>query len=217
MTRVPVGFLDLFTSIDCFVWSKISLKFLSQALFCLMLTFVYWNYWISVHWFWNMSSGVLETFLGRIQIGYAYFVPLQVCGRFWQGLWLCGCTFHHQLSVLIQVNHPKFFIFMVVCISFSSGRRSKLHKNWFMNITRNSSFCKNQGLVGTKQFLKEVSSRFFGYGWRYIFSCVDKIWPRVHKGSWFNPLPVFVRKWIFWSSLGFIFFQSDTKAHLFNP
>ena len=59
MARVPVGCSDLFASIDCFVWCKITFKFFVRAFFCLSLTCVYHIYWISVHWSWNLSSSVI--------------------------------------------------------------------------------------------------------------------------------------------------------------
>ena len=62
VARVLVGCSDLFASIYCFSWSIISFKFSVKALFCLLLTCVYHIYWISVHWSWNLSSGVLENF-----------------------------------------------------------------------------------------------------------------------------------------------------------
>ena len=50
----------LFTSIDCFAWYKISLKFFAQNFFCWLFTCVYHIYWNSVHWSWNASSNVLS-------------------------------------------------------------------------------------------------------------------------------------------------------------
>ena len=59
--RVPVGCSDLFASIDCFAWYKMYFRFFVQALFCCLLTYVYHIYWISVHWSWNLSLGVIAS------------------------------------------------------------------------------------------------------------------------------------------------------------
>ena len=59
---VPVGCSDLFISIYWFSWSKISFKFFVKSFFCWLLTFVYHIHWISIHWSWNLYSGVLANF-----------------------------------------------------------------------------------------------------------------------------------------------------------
>ena len=66
VSRVPVGCSDLFASTDYFAWSKKSLHFLIKDFFCWFLTCVYCIYWVSVHWSWNLSSGVLENCLWKV-------------------------------------------------------------------------------------------------------------------------------------------------------
>ena len=56
---VLVGFSDLFASIYCFDWSKISFELFVQAFFCWLLTCVYHIYWIRVNWSWNLTLVVL--------------------------------------------------------------------------------------------------------------------------------------------------------------
>ena len=59
MARVLIGSSDLFESIDCFGWSKISFEFSIQSFFCWFLTCIYCIYCISAHWYRSLSSGVL--------------------------------------------------------------------------------------------------------------------------------------------------------------
>ena len=63
MARVLVECNRLFKLIDCFNWSKISLKLFTYTFFLLLLTYVYWNYCIRVHWSWNMLLGVIKNCL----------------------------------------------------------------------------------------------------------------------------------------------------------
>ena len=62
VARMSVGFSDLFKSIYYFAWYIISTKFFVQDFFCWFLTCVYHIYWISIHWSWNLSLGVLANF-----------------------------------------------------------------------------------------------------------------------------------------------------------
>ena len=57
-----IDFPYLLSSIYCFSWSKISFKLFFQAFFCLSLTCAHNIYCISVHWSWNLSSGVIANF-----------------------------------------------------------------------------------------------------------------------------------------------------------
>ena len=57
--RVLVGYLDLSASIYWFVWSKISFELFIWAFFFLLLTCVYFIFWISAHCSWNLSPGLL--------------------------------------------------------------------------------------------------------------------------------------------------------------
>ena len=57
-----VGCSDLSALTDCFAWFKTSFKLFIQVFFCLLLTFVYFIYWFSVHLLWNLSLGVLANF-----------------------------------------------------------------------------------------------------------------------------------------------------------
>ena len=49
----------LFLEFQC-DWSKKSFKLFSKSFFCWMFTCVYHIYWIIVHWYWNLSLGVIE-------------------------------------------------------------------------------------------------------------------------------------------------------------
>ena len=49
-----------------FNWYEISYKSFTQAYFCLFLTCLYFNYWISVHWSWNLSSVVIANCLWAV-------------------------------------------------------------------------------------------------------------------------------------------------------
>ena len=81
MARVTVGCSDLFASIYWFAWSKISFKFFVQALFCWFLTCVYFIYCIVVHWSWNLSLSVLETFLRKVsKPGIQLWLPCRFVG-----------------------------------------------------------------------------------------------------------------------------------------
>ena len=55
VARVSVGCLDLFTPKYWFAWSKIFFKLSIQDFFYWILTYVYFIYWIIVHWSWNVS------------------------------------------------------------------------------------------------------------------------------------------------------------------
>ena len=55
VVSILVGCSDFFSTIDCFAWYKISSKLLVQDFFHYLLTCVYHIYWISVHWYWNLS------------------------------------------------------------------------------------------------------------------------------------------------------------------
>ena len=63
VARVPVECNWLLTPIDLFYWSKISFKLFTQAYFNLLLTSIYWIYWISVIWSWNFPSNVIANFM----------------------------------------------------------------------------------------------------------------------------------------------------------
>ena len=63
LEMVPFGCSDLFASMYCFDWSKISFKLFVQALFCWFLTCVYFIQWISAHWSLNLSLGMLANCL----------------------------------------------------------------------------------------------------------------------------------------------------------
>ena len=58
--KVSGWFSELFASIYCFAWSKISFKFFVQALFRWFFICVYHIYWISIYWSWNLSLSVLK-------------------------------------------------------------------------------------------------------------------------------------------------------------
>ena len=78
---------------------------------------------------------VIKFSVGRIQPGYTYFYPPQVCGRSWQVFRFFTC--HYQYIDWIQVNNHKFFKFIAVHVSFISGVRRAwrtLNKNWYINI-----------------------------------------------------------------------------------
>ena len=75
--------------------------------------------------------------VGNIQTGHTDLLWTQFCGR--PGWWwlLCDYMCCHKHIDWIQVNHPKFLLLVVVCISFRGGIRytqSTLHKDWFTNI-----------------------------------------------------------------------------------
>ena len=82
--RVPVGCSEFFAFIDCFAWSKISSKFFVQDFVCWFLNCVYLIYWISVHWYWKLSLGVLENCLWDV---YKSDTQLRFPCRFVEG---CG-------------------------------------------------------------------------------------------------------------------------------
>ena len=75
VARMPVYCSYLFDSIDCFDWYKISFDLFVQALF-LFLTCVYHIYDISIHWYWNLSLGVIEIVSGTYpNFTYGFFPP----------------------------------------------------------------------------------------------------------------------------------------------
>ena len=104
--RVPVGCSYLFPSIDCFDWSKISFKFFVQALFCWLLYFVYFVYWISVHWYWNLSLGVLENCLWAVSKWYIQlFFPRRFVEVHGEG---ASCVVSLVVLILRWLGHPSF-------------------------------------------------------------------------------------------------------------
>ena len=103
MARFPVGCSDMFALIYWFAWSKISFKLFIQYLLCWFLTCVYHNYWISIHWSWNVSSVCVRKFpIGCIQTGHTDFLPLQVYGRLW---W--GCRFFYFTCLHQYIHYPQ--------------------------------------------------------------------------------------------------------------
>ena len=63
VTRVTVACNLLLILIYYFDWSNISFKLFSQDFLCRFLTCLFFIYWISVHWSWNLSLGLIENFL----------------------------------------------------------------------------------------------------------------------------------------------------------
>ena len=125
MAGVLVVCSDFFASIYWFDWSKKYFKLFIQYLFCWLPTCVYFIYYISVHWSWNLSLGTLENFQWAV-----YKPGIQICfpHRFVEGRGkgtdFCYFNFPHQYIDWHQVKHPRFFRLIGVCISFSSWRIS---------------------------------------------------------------------------------------------
>ena len=55
--RLFIHQLFFFGALACLI--KISFKSFVQAFFCWFLTCVYHIYWINIHWYWNLSAGVI--------------------------------------------------------------------------------------------------------------------------------------------------------------
>ena len=107
MVRVPAECNLLLTLIDWFAWSKISFKLFTQTFFCWLLTSLYCIYWISIHWYWNLSSVVIEKFLWPYpSLTYVLASP-QGCGKSWLVWRFCSYTCHHQFIYRLQGNHIK--------------------------------------------------------------------------------------------------------------
>ena len=100
-----VGCSDLFASIDCFDWSKISFKFYVKALFCWLLTCVNHIYWIRVHWSINLSTGVLENCQWAVsKPDIRIWFPRRFLVGYDEGAGFCDFTFCHQYIDWLQVN-----------------------------------------------------------------------------------------------------------------
>ena len=91
--------VHFFAWIDFFDWSKISSKFFVQAFFCWLLTCVYCIYLISVHWYWNLSSGVIANYLWAISKPdiHILFLCMFVEGRGRGSGWLFRLVFFNWL------------------------------------------------------------------------------------------------------------------------
>ena len=85
VVRVLVGCSDLSASIDCFAWSKISIKFFIQALFFIVYLCVsYLLYQRSL--ILKLVLGCVRKFsMGHIQTVHTDLLQPQVCGRSWWG------------------------------------------------------------------------------------------------------------------------------------
>ena len=94
-TRVIVDCNYLLKPIDLFHWSKISFKFFTQEYFRWLLTFVYWIYWIIVHWPRNFYLGVIENCMWDV-----YKTCMHICPpyRFVEG---CGEGTGFVLTIFI--------------------------------------------------------------------------------------------------------------------
>ena len=109
VTRVPVGCSNLLTSIDCFSWYKISLKFFVQAFFYWFFNAVYYIYCISTHCSLNLSSGVLEHFQRAVSKP-----DIRICfpHRFVEGRGrgddFCYLTCRHQYIDWIQGSYSSY-------------------------------------------------------------------------------------------------------------
>ena len=101
--RVPVGCSYLTASIDCFAWSKISFQLFFQVFFFWFLTCVYHIYWISVHWYWNLSSIVIEKLQWTAsKMDIHIFFPCRFVEVHGEGAGFCDFTCSHQYIDWIQ-------------------------------------------------------------------------------------------------------------------
>ena len=122
-TRVPVRCSELFASIDCFAWYKISFKLFAQDLFCWLLTIVYHIYWIRVHWSWNLSLGVIANIQWAVSKPY-----IQICvyHRFLEGRGEGDVFLFHLYPSIHWLVSRQFIKF---------DNFSWIFGDWFINIT----------------------------------------------------------------------------------
>ena len=101
--RVPVRCNCLLILINCFLpWSRISFKFFSKEFIYLLLTCVFFIYWIIIHWYWNLYLVVIINFLwdaSKPDIRICFpFRFVEGCGK--------GVSF---VAVLFIINWPTGF------------------------------------------------------------------------------------------------------------
>ena len=62
--------------------------------------------------------------VGCIQNGHTYLLNLKARGRSYQGCPFCDCICHNQSIDWLQNKYLKVFLFILVTVCFSSGKRN---------------------------------------------------------------------------------------------
>ena len=178
-----------------FAWYKIFFKFTNRDFLCWFLTCVFWINWISIHWYWNVSLGLIGIFIR------------DVCK---QDIWilfpfrLVECGFEGEIYVIVlviinwlngcEVIKSMFSCWLLLTFSSVEEETSSSDRTWYFEILLSRLACKIQFLNWCN--IKVVWWRLVVQSLVLIYIQLSKSRPKGTTYHWFNTLQFFWGQWM---------------------